>query len=289
MSPEGLSRSPESKNIVELETINAYYRVVYEAHGDKHDKKIYENSDAILQEFGTKFNDISPETLVEIFRENNPTAVEYANSHQTPVFFVDSTSPGEITRNLSKLGAVAEMTAGVLLVKNVVEDINNPKPISRRKALEKIKTIGKAALAAHLISPGAGKLLGEGAYLSGTKSATGEIARGVYAYNETAHPETAGAIYSFRNLVMADNAETVAVSLNQRLKRKPKIVIIVGADHTRIEHDLSMNSEKRTDKINTSIFKQYYSNLDKIMSIKFTTEDGKLTALYDFLENPNIR
>lgn len=286
----------EARNIVELSTEQADYKIVYSVHTRQNNPGDIVGSDAIILEYGIDYS--NADEVINVLNkdvEDNQqykAIIEYARANKIPIYFVDVSLK---TRNEKDLLDLAKLVKKALipvvgakvsyaLGKSVIKDMKEL-PINRRNFL---KGLGKTMLAVYTGTPA----LEPTAALASTRlshepdeeGVLRKIERGVADINSSIHPELKTFSMEGRNALIAQKAESIAKDLESRLGKRPKLSVIIGALHTGIEKDLKMKETERQVGMRKYFTEKELDTEKAITRVDFRGQDELLEADISFSE-----
>lgn len=296
--PDKLSRKKEiPKNVVEVETENATYRISYELHNATADPDLVDGADGIILE-GYYNYDIR-ENIPKAFRGFSETqmkgVIARSAEQDKPVFSADMSVDLLKFASLclenpvkKKLIEAGELLIGMGLIQSAISEIRNTEKISRRNFL---RTTGKMIGGAYFGMPAIESVLAGISILTkkilDESSDLRKFSRGLEKVNEYAHPELQTMAIEVRNQLIAQKAETIATQLREKIGKKPNLAIYIGASHFGIEEALKSTQSDRMAKLRT-IFKDELVKQAKIIQYNPKQDShGKVFCeSFSILEDP---
>jgi len=292
------------KNVAELETANAHYRIVYSNHTVATNPAVIDGSDALALEVGIRpvTMDVQRQAQVELFHELYGNTVDvmptfpgkpqyhdvlpHAFEQDMPVYFIDGTQvdPRAVEEPGLELPLSADEELSSRSVKGGIESL-----------------LGLAALSSgagqlhkptrRTLVPGIAKVLGGSWLLSSLPQALAErtamsqatpeadehsvprrVEKTMESVNHTLHPELRTVVVDVRNALLAQKAETLGRWLTKKIGRKPIITLVIGGMHVGIERELSANESDRVEELKGA-FGSTFSAQGQVT--KVWREDGK--------------
>ena len=301
-----IENSPVSeslKNIFELETQHAHYKIVYSLHSIETNPRILEGVDAVLLEMPNDFKteqDVIHQVNFEL--KGQAGTSKYGLSAETqyrqlfqaiaetqqPVYFVDVDDSSPAMKDLEaksldrmpKLGLL-ETGAGIYLSAAGIQDLKksteNKKPTRRKFMTGLSKLLGGLYLGSHI--PEVATMSFDDVDDEG--SIRRKINKSFIRLNDAIHPEIRGNVLNARNMLMAQKADAIAQQFEEDLGKKPTVAIIVGSEHAGIENDLQLSEEKRIQALK-EIFGNEFKNQSKIIRLVINKNH---TSQIDFLND----
>jgi hypothetical protein len=248
------------RNVVELETASAQYRIIYTEHEVPTNPETIRGVDGVVLECVGDFNNSntlkrqvrSIETNNPSFSPSNRAILKESQRLHTPVFFVDFSSESSKAlggdtdallyemmgrRVIEFLEAGLGVAAGAYVIKRGI----TTQTMTRRDFI-------LGPLAAFLALPFTQSALLFGGDADET-SIHRRAVRVMNSVNSVVHPELKTLAIEGRNLLIAQKGETVGSILRAEKGRKPKLGITIGAEHIGIENALKMKPEERIRRL----------------------------------------
>lgn len=178
MKVEKWNTPEKEKNIIEVETPNALYKIIYGIHQLELEQspEVIKNSNGLIVE---AIGDFSSQDKVEKFIKNvkkipqHSKMIDYCRSENKSLYLVDLNNLAIVYEHqavfLSFLETISGAGLGVWGIKDYLDKKmktlkqpsgNNPEDMTRRDFLKKIRTGAKIAASAYLLSPLAGETFG---------------------------------------------------------------------------------------------------------------------------------
>lgn len=269
----------EFPNLRPVETKNAYYRIFYGHHGSQANPKEVEEADALLLEGPFDFLNVEASVQDFIRERETPSSLPHfvailaeARRRHIPVFMIDV--GGDSTRSgLDVAIQVLEFMFGIGLTANALFPKNDQ--LSRRAFLNR----GGGVLGVYLLTPTLADLTATISGMVGKEgpvegSISRSVGRGLYKFNQAAHPEANRVRLHLRDAFMAQKSESVARYLQGQLRKKPKLNIHLGAAHVGIEEALHESEKQRLQAIRSGLGEELFQKSNIIIRVDFVDENG---------------
>src|SRR3990167_1798762 len=291
----------KEKNVTELETPNALYKIIYGVHELEQSPEVIKNSDGLIVE---AVGDFSSQEKVEKFLENvkkipqHAKLVDYFRTENKSLYLVDLNALAmfyeQRADSLNFLETIGGAGLAIWGMKDYVDEktktlrqrnSHSPEDMTRRDFLKKIGTGAKIAGSAYLLSPIAGEKFGQLVSQPQEDTIMRKIDKKIIAANETIHPEIYNTLLTFRNYLIAQKAEYIAQQKFKETQDKPELSILIGAAHTGIESALTMNNDERMKLLKENIAEDNRLKQSSIVKIDFDNDE----AIATFMEEENIK
>ena len=298
MESEARFHLKKEKNIVQIETPNAKYKIIYGIHELEQSPEVIKDSDGLIIEGVGNYT--TPEKVKEFIEiiEKEPQRqklIEYCRAHHKSLYLTDI---NEIllayykeANILHRLETVAGIFSSVWGLGDYIKE-KFPKPasvgsddnLSRRDFLKKIKTGAKTIAGAYLLMPELSNQLGHLIKQPDESSLSRKIDRALISANETVHPEIYDIMVTFRNYLIAQKAEYIAQLKKAQTQTIPELSILLGAGHSGIESVLKKSTAERIEFIKKQIKRNKFLKQPLITQVDFNQDEICAT----FIEEKNI-
>lgn len=281
-----VKKSPEKKelpNVVEMETDNAQYRIYYDNHERGIDQRLLDDCDGLIMEMMADYSD--PEKAKEMFgkicanKDGSMGLLQIAAKNKKPIYFVDMHEKNSVQKDLSDIEtkSVVEFLAGLGIGSYVLKKVIENKKMNRRNFLK----LGLGTVAAtYLSTPMFQGIVSEetvrnDSELPDENSVSRKAEKVLGNINRIIHPEMKTMTLETRNDLMAQKSETVAKNLSQKIRKKPKLALIVGARHFGIEQSLKDTEQARVKRLKKDLGEDLPKN-SAIARINFIQGDKEI-------------
>lgn len=287
------AQTKKQKNVVETNTENARYRIIYGIHQIETDPKTIENTDGVILELmgdystpekGRKSLDFLVHKVAQ-YRK----IIRACQETRKPIFLTDLSKDTRMRYDKEVLlkevvAPTAELLVGMALAGWVAKDVWDKSKMTRRDFL---KTGAKALAGMYLATPQASLELLDFTQEPDEETLRRKAAKVVTNFSRSIHPELAGITVNCRNLLFAQKSEAVAKIMKSERKERPNLGIIVGAVHFGVENTLKMKEGERIAKL-----KEYLGDSIEresvIARIDFTGEGNNVVKV-SILEDATLR
>lgn len=284
--PPEIKKSSEKKerdlvNVKEIETPNARYRICYDSHESVVDPQLLDGCDGLVLEMAANYGD--PQKAGKVFgklgkSEQFSKIFLAAAKSNKPIYFVDICEDGkslaeEVDRLQGKILAESVAAGGLMLY--ALSDLEKNKKMNRRGFLK----LGlKAVAAAYLSTPIAQELafvasLDKNKSVPDEQSVSRKAEKILGRINEAIHPELATIAVEVRNDLMAQKTETAARLFQREKGKKPRLAMIVGAQHFGMEKTLANSEPDRVSRLKKALGGELSKN-SAIAKIEFISGEG---------------
>lgn len=288
----------KKSNVVELETSNARYSIVYSLHNIPNRPEVIEGADGIILEFiGNYQTPKNAEKTSEFLLKANQykEVIKLAVEKQKPIYLVDLSMDTRLEHNLSfplknALLPFIEAAAAGGLIFSGIKNLNKQRNISRRDFL---KLGAKIGVASYLSLPQASRIFsniatGHFKHEPDEKSFSRKAEKFSHKLEVISHPELYS-ILNTRNDLIAEKSEAIAKMIKEEVGRKPQLSILIGAGHTGLEDSFITNFDQRLVRLRNDLG-QNIGREKFIAQIKFEPNTGNSPQKYSIaiLEYPSL-
>lgn len=272
------------KNVVEIETVSAKYKIAYVSHFVETNPEVMKDCDAIVLEGWTDYTEKEVAEGLDPKKKMSPQYKELilsAIEQKRPIFLFDLTEEyfkkdkirGKALLSDHWLKNLEAVLGAGLIYSGANKIAKKESTLSRRDFIKNsAKILGGIYFAYPKILDAA---LEDENKEPDESSLSRKFERRERDIRHTIHPElNPGKLLGTRNCLAAQKSETISRILADELDKKPSISLVMGAHHHGVENLLKEDQESRIKKLQEDLGKDF--------------ESQRFIARIDFLDRTEV-